>query len=40
MLRFPTGDLKTKAIYGHYLKHREFQKLLNISLADLFYLVS
>ena len=40
MMRLHTGDLRTKALQGHYLKPSEFQELLNIFLADLFYLLS
>ena len=40
LLRFYTGDFQSKAFQGRYLEHSEFQELLNISLADLFYLLS
>ena len=34
-----TGDLQTKAFQGHYLKHKEFVELRNISLIDTVHFV-
>ena len=39
MLRLNTDDLRIKTFQGHYLKHTEFQELLNIYLADFSYLL-
>ena len=35
-----TGDLHTKALQGHYLKHVIIQELQNISLTNIFYFAS
>ena len=34
-----TCDLQTKAFQGHYLKHKEIEKLRNISLIDIVHFV-
>ena len=35
-----TGDLQTKALQGHYLKHVILQELQNISFTNIFYFAS